>query len=46
MPGIEFTMPGELTLYRDYKPTDVFKYASAAARKANEVRSKHHIEGE
>jgi hypothetical protein len=37
-------MPGELALYRDYKPTDVSEYASAAARKSVEVevRSKHH----
>jgi hypothetical protein len=44
---IEFTMPGELALYRDYKPMDVTEYGSAAgrkgARKANEVRSQHHI---
>jgi hypothetical protein len=43
--NIEFTMPGKLTLYQDYKPTDgVAEYASAAGkqggRKANEVRSR------
>jgi hypothetical protein len=26
---VELTMPGELTLYRDYKLTDVSEYASA-----------------
>jgi hypothetical protein len=30
---IEFTMPDELTLYRDYKPTGVSEYACVAGKK-------------
>jgi hypothetical protein len=37
---IEFTMPGELKLYRDYKLTDVSEYASAAGKKGGKKGGK------
>jgi hypothetical protein len=40
---VEFTMPGELKLYRDYKLTDVSEYASASGKKDAKPETKERL---